>query len=373
MSGKQKKAFELDIRDGVLHGFGKYQNKGLDWDILEDLPDSPDGGILVMAQNPIVEMALGGDYERCYQDDSTYFVTPGWPDTDVCHWLQNDFLGKAFTEEENERIGFGEDNDKIFILSKKEVERFFPTVASRKRGVAWWLIGLEVQESGYIAHDIYGLIVNRDGVITSSAGNNAFSVFPAMWVSRYPREERIRRINEADVQIRKEKKALTKRHEEMLANISQEDRDHIRSLEAAVAAAEEDAKNKEKIKDDLSKKVRREKWDVIDPLEMELRKLKRSLAFLNFLQFNKKKEINAKIAELSQKLENSKSQYDMYEKAETEALSAVRKAKYKVIPAAEKALEDFHAGLFDGEMGRVEQKLKEMPDDLSALKRRYGI
>ena len=83
MSGKQKKAFELDIRDGVLHGFGKYQNKGLDWDILEDLPDSPDGGILVMAQNPIVEMALGGDYERCYQDDSTYFVTPGWPDTDV--------------------------------------------------------------------------------------------------------------------------------------------------------------------------------------------------------------------------------------------------------------------------------------------------
>ena len=133
------------------------------------------------------------------------------------------------------------------------------------------------------------------------------------------------------------------------------------------------AKNKEKIKDDLSKKVRREKWDIIDPLEMELRKLKRSLAFLNFLQFNKKKEINAKIAELSQKLENSKSQYDMYEKAETEALSAVREAKYKVIPAAEKALEDFHAGLFDGEMGRVEQKLKEMPDNLSALKKAYGI
>lgn len=165
--------------------FGKYMGEPIQWLVLGD-------GLLI-SKYCIEAMA--------YHDE---IVPITWADCSLRKWLNGEFFSGAFSDEEKEKIlvvkNENEDNqrfgtlggaateDKVFILSASEAEKYFscneermapPTEHARENGIYmswdhpwWWLrtpgnypnIACEVYYDGYI--DYLGHTVNfkNDGV-----------------------------------------------------------------------------------------------------------------------------------------------------------------------------------------------------------------
>ena len=150
-------------------------------------------------------------------NESNEFIT--WQTSSLRSWLNNDFLNKAFTEEESNQIptvrvaadenpnygsnpGF-ETSDKIFLLSIKEAEQFFVTAEARRcaptayakaqgaytssdyqtssgKSACWWWLRSPGRTQDYAAGvPVYGNVYFT-GI---SVYYDNVSVRPAMWIS----------------------------------------------------------------------------------------------------------------------------------------------------------------------------------------------
>lgn len=125
-----------------------------------------------------------------------------WQNSSVRSWLNNDFYNTAFDEDEQERIlaermSWFAPKDSVFLLSREEVETFFPTNSQRlceatkyavaqgayvnaKTGGSWWLLRTAGTTKGNV------MSVNSDGSMDYNGGRVASdkgTVRPAMWIS----------------------------------------------------------------------------------------------------------------------------------------------------------------------------------------------
>ena len=132
-----------------------------------------------------------------------------WADSTIRQWLNNEFLNTAFTEKEKDMIikgtvqtadnpingepGGPDTEDKIYLLSIDEAQKYFPTESDRDieetpyarangSGGYWWLRSAADHENKYAVHihngrgDFcnysVGLITNKDG-----------GVRPVLWLN----------------------------------------------------------------------------------------------------------------------------------------------------------------------------------------------
>lgn len=112
--------------------FGRYEqdndatngNEPIEWTVIK----SESGKLMLFANNVL-------DCQKYYLDTPEQYYT--WADSNICAWLNNDFLNNAFLEGEREKIiltpvetyeeDLGTDesvNQKVFILSHEEYNEF---------------------------------------------------------------------------------------------------------------------------------------------------------------------------------------------------------------------------------------------------------
>ena len=150
-----------------------------------------------------------------------------WEESDIRAWLNESFLQEAFTEEEREEIlpsdlNNGDDleygtaagadtQDRVFLLSGAEVERYLPSDVERtvqpteyavsqgaytngSGNCAWWLRspGMTVTGPAYIASA--GSFGNR----AHEADENIIGVRPAVWV----KSERMTEVNNVRLSVK---------------------------------------------------------------------------------------------------------------------------------------------------------------------------
>lgn len=117
---------------GYTVKFGRYEqdnntNNGketIEWTVLK----SEDGKLMLLSKNVL-------DCQKYYINTPEKYYT--WADSNICYWLNNDFLTNAFLEGEREKIiptsvktyeeDLGKDESvtlKVFVLSSKEYKEF---------------------------------------------------------------------------------------------------------------------------------------------------------------------------------------------------------------------------------------------------------
>ena len=193
------------IRGDVVE-FGRYEQgngvKPIEWLVL----DRTDKGTLLISKYALDVKP----YNKKYTD-----IT--WETCTLRKWLNNDFLNAAFSAEERAIISKtrvtadenpeydtspGNDtNDKIFLLSITEVNKYFSNSETRKcaptdyavangayasskittggRGTDWWWLrtpGSRSSNAAYVSY--YGTVLYDGGAVTLSRG----VVRPALWV-----------------------------------------------------------------------------------------------------------------------------------------------------------------------------------------------
>lgn len=124
-----------------------------------------------------------------------------WKNASLRTWLNYDFYTAAFDAEEKalilqQKVDTLAGNDKVFLLSRDEVEAYFPTAAQRrceatayaasrnayvnaKTGCSWWLLRTSGIQKGTV------MSVNSDGTIDYNGGkveSDRGTVRPAMWI-----------------------------------------------------------------------------------------------------------------------------------------------------------------------------------------------
>ena len=133
-----------------------------------------------------------------------------WEDSELCSWLNGYFLENAFTEGERTHILWGRLSggleEEVFLLSRDEVERYFPEEESRlcaatqyavkrnayvngETGGSWWLLRTPGTEKGCV------MSVNSDGVLDTQGGRVTSArgtVRPAVWVCKMAMQDNAR-------------------------------------------------------------------------------------------------------------------------------------------------------------------------------------
>lgn len=188
---KGLKPIDVNLRVGDTVELGKYPGEsmdGLEWDVL----DIVDGRAFMIASKSIDIRVF-----------SVLANASKWADSGLRKWLNDEFLYAAFSDIERSAIATvcsdEQDpaiQDKVFCLSKGEVEKYYPKdvlrrakateYASAKREgacdayVSWWL-----RTSGKY-DDSFTMVVTEDGVLfklgllASCAG---VGVRPAVWIN----------------------------------------------------------------------------------------------------------------------------------------------------------------------------------------------
>ncbi len=200
--GKGGSAKKLAVGDTYLFGTYEQDNdpsngtEPIEWQVLEK-----NGSRLLL----ISTKGLDG---RVYHDTADPVT---WETCSLRSWLNHEFLTKAFTSDEQNRIQTvtvttdrdpdrdtdpgNPTEDKIFVLSTQEAEKYFasdyerrcePTEYTKDKGVfadmvtgcsSWWL-----RSPGMVQY--YSAKVFTDGEIFASGEqvNNTFSVRPVLWL-----------------------------------------------------------------------------------------------------------------------------------------------------------------------------------------------
>lgn len=194
---------ELDIGDGV--SFGSYETDGvysngqeaLEWTVLDI---TGDGRVLLLCDNCIDALPYDS-----YGDDVT------WADSEIREWLNDEFIDTAFDSDEEKLIcsvtnntpdgrsntdGGDDTEDRVFLLSINEVEKYIPKESARKAAVTeyakqqgaeydtdgngrWWLRSPgKTQDTAAGVH--VGGGINYDG---RSVDIKSSCIRPAMWVN----------------------------------------------------------------------------------------------------------------------------------------------------------------------------------------------
>ena len=100
---------DKDYKTGDLFEYGKYTGCSILWRVLDII----DGKLLVISERII-------DARRFDETTSNYNKS------EIKKWLESDFKNEAFTTDEASNI------DKIYLLSKDEVKKYFKTDEERK-------------------------------------------------------------------------------------------------------------------------------------------------------------------------------------------------------------------------------------------------
>lgn len=195
-----------DIEVGDLFVFGSYEQDGkkqngaeaIEWIVLDKTGDS----ILVVSRYIL-------DHQQYNEDKES----TTWEESDLREWLNDEFINKAFTEEEREYILTteleNEDNpkngtpggysteDKIFILSESDVEYYMEdkedrfcksTKYAEKHGVyvnhdngggSWWALRTPGVYTSYVCYVSSGGGIQLDG---RDVNETKLGVRPAMYV-----------------------------------------------------------------------------------------------------------------------------------------------------------------------------------------------
>jgi hypothetical protein len=157
----------------------------IDWQVL----DVRDGRALLVSQD-ILEM-------RAYNEE---FIRTTWEDCSLRAYLNGEFLSKHFSNEEQMRIalanvinddsseygtpGGNDTQDKVFLLSIDEIERYFSSNSERiakYQGADYWWWLRSPGAGAYSAADIY-----VDGDMNALGGdveNDTGGVRPALWLN----------------------------------------------------------------------------------------------------------------------------------------------------------------------------------------------
>lgn len=181
---------ETAVGDYVQFGTYEQDNKPengkepIEWLVLED-----DGDRYLMITSKVIDAA-------CYNN---VWMETDWKNSSLREWLNKSFLEEAFTEQQQSSITKWHSSlsDKIFILSRKELNKYLPSAEERiakathyaeaqgvytqNIGTSWWW----VREAG--ATPYYAVYVNCIGDIINDGSivfNNAFGVRPVIWVRK---------------------------------------------------------------------------------------------------------------------------------------------------------------------------------------------
>lgn len=159
--------------------FGSFADKEILWQVLEER-----GNMRLLVSRDIVTT-------KAYQE---LYVDTCWENATLRKWLNKDFIAQAFSKEEQRSIlnvridtpanedfftnGGPKTMDKVFILSKPEIEKYMPTEEQRNLGSWWWIRtpGSSLLSTSIVYSD--GSYY-RGGVNVNS---NTGGVRPAMWI-----------------------------------------------------------------------------------------------------------------------------------------------------------------------------------------------
>lgn len=190
---------QIKVGDTIL--FGKYKQSS-DWD--DPFKKDPIEWLVLDVQDDRVLVITKQSFDRMEFEDRKDVII--WKNSSVREWMNAHFLNRAFTREQQSKIltteiiTYDDDpltddperksQDKLFLLSKPELEKYFPTEESRKCDATaytdvmqpsaanwWWLRSPGLATS-------YALRVEADGSISTTSIGSFGSVRPAMWIIR---------------------------------------------------------------------------------------------------------------------------------------------------------------------------------------------
>ncbi len=197
----------IDKKEGTIHVsdnketmFGTYAGEGIVWNVLYETKDS----MLLISKNVL---------EGCPFSKKVKLVT--WENCTLRKWLNEKFYDQVFNEGEKKHIkttvvktpslldkgtdeGY-DTEDRIFVLSIDEANRYFPTAKDRTseatehathrvclsdqygKNANWWLRTMKESDNNSV-----GCVVLCDGTIgdASVLNKDTFGVRPAMWISK---------------------------------------------------------------------------------------------------------------------------------------------------------------------------------------------
>ena len=179
---------------GDVFAFGKYEQDGLAANGMEPIS----WRVLSKEADKIFVISEYGLESRRYHSQNQ---SVNWNRCSLRLWLNDSFYNVAFSAEEKNQILVNTDkeavgNDKLFLLSYEEVERYFSgnnsrvcyatrialnqgAYASPDMGSSWWLLRTAGKNSRYV------MSINTDGSIDYDGGRVSSDygvVRPAMWL-----------------------------------------------------------------------------------------------------------------------------------------------------------------------------------------------
>ena len=175
---KSSKDFsKVEIGESV--NFGKYENKVLNWTVLEKKKSK-----ILIASNSCIE-------DKQYNDDRKDVT---WEVCTLREWLNNTFYNSAFSDEDKNKIiltnnvncdnytysidGGENTKDYVFLLSSEEIENYILDKSERIiKNDFWW-----TRTPGMTKHS--ASVVNEKGDIlyTGSVVNKNNGVRPVLWI-----------------------------------------------------------------------------------------------------------------------------------------------------------------------------------------------
>ena len=196
MSETLSTAIPLDVRDGVLYGFGRWDGEPLDWTVLKQIDDLPDGRMLLLCRRAVAARAYDGTADA-----------RSWPACDLHDWLNGAFLNEAFSAEERERMPDCAYTGRVFVPEESQL----PYDPKEKAfGTAWWLRDDRWEPCGNDTP-----CIRADGEKGQHPAREPLSVFPALWISPFSRQERLDNIQKWEASLLKEQAELKEKRRQI--------------------------------------------------------------------------------------------------------------------------------------------------------------
>lgn len=160
------------LNKGDRFGFGNYKGMPIRWRVL----DKKDNKIMVISDEIICK--------RKFHHNTS---TNKWSECDLRKWLNEEFYNKSFDAGEKELIdntivsttGCEDTMDRIFLLSKEEVDSMFGNNNSYIRASSWWWLrspGGNDSNAGVV------LAGSSSEGINSNVDNSEGAVCPVFWL-----------------------------------------------------------------------------------------------------------------------------------------------------------------------------------------------
>lgn len=164
--GKEK-YFLKQTKIGDIYSIGEIDGEPIMWKVI----GKENGKTLLLCEQKVSDGVMVGE----------------WENSTIRSYLNSDYL-KYFSDNQTANIAINEQEDKVFLLSKNEVEKYLPKESMRTFSEAW---GTRSSESLYGIRREY-IYVSSSGRITSKETNDAFIILlqefnwctrPAFWIN----------------------------------------------------------------------------------------------------------------------------------------------------------------------------------------------